>query len=300
MDYAIALPNVYQVLAGTDTSTGLIAAIVGVLESVGWTATGQPGQLLGISPQGYSVYVKIWDNSPNLGYPSISIQLSSTSTAAVGYEHYVAVGTGFPWQICAHPCGFALSRTDSVSDPHGTTVFVGIPRVPDKCGLAAAVPVYEIWFSFGDGGRNAFFSAGTPRTNLDIGTLFDFGWIQTGCINGVVYPFGGGANWSQPQIVRQSSEAADGAPQDSHPLWYNGADLFYPALVAWGDAPDAAVKIRGQVYNAYVRSGTIDRDILRTWDSMNWISFTDNYFWGTLWLMTSSGSVMGKVCNVAY
>ena len=296
IDYAIALPNVYQAQSGTDTPAGLIAAIVEVLESVGWTATGQAGQLLGVSPQGYTVYVKIWDDSTNLGYPSVSIQLSSTSSAAVGYEHYVAVGTGFPWQMCAHPCGFALSRMDLNANQHGTNVFAGIPRVPDKCGFG---PQREIWFSFGDGGRNAFFSTGTPRTNLDIGTLFDFGSNQTGCINGVVYPLGGGANWSQPQIVRQSSEAADGAPQDSHPLWYNGADLFYPSLIAWGDAPSAVdVKIRGQVYNACNRSGSVARDITRYWDSMGWISFTDNYFFGTLWLVTSVGAE--EICNVAY
>ena len=304
MDYALSLPNAYQLLTGTDTNAGLVSAIVAMLESVGWTATPISGgsKLLGASPQGYTVYVSVWDNGSN-----VKIQLSSCSSAAVGYEHYLSAGSGLTWQMLAHPCGFAISRTDTASNTVGTCVFAGIPRVATSCGLAAAQSISEVWFSFGDGINNAFNFAANPRVGLDVGDGSNLYGNQTGCINGEVYPLSPSAfaNWSEPQIVRQSSEASDAeGAYGSHPLWFDGTDLLYPALVAWGASPGAAVAVRGQVYNAAVRSSTSARDTLQSWDSMDWMSFTDSYYWGTLWLLVSNGGSTsagaGALCNVAF
>src|ERR1035438_5835564 len=183
MDYAIALPNTYQTLSGLTTRAGMVSAFVGVLQSVGWTATPISGgfRCLGASPQGYVVYADIWDNGGN-----VSIRLSSTTSAAVGYEHYISVGeAGLVWSMAAHPAGFAISRTDPGSDDQGSAVFAGIPRVPSGCGLAAANPITEIWFSFGDGIGSPFFACDSPRHSLDVGNLLVSG-NQTGCINGAL------------------------------------------------------------------------------------------------------------------
>lgn len=296
MDYAIALPNTYQTLTGLTTRAGMVAAFVAVLQSVGWTATPISGgyRCLGASPQGYVVYADIWDNGGN-----VSIRLSSTTSAAVGYEHYISVGGAWTWTIAAHPCGFAISRTDAGSDPIGSCVLAGIPRVPSGCGLAAANPITEIWFSFGDGTGSPSYAADCPRHSLDIGNELVTG-NQTGCINGTLWGGGDSGNhWSQPQIVRQSSAAGDTGSADSHPLWYDGTDFVYPALIAWGDDAGGPVKVRGQVYNAAVRSSSTARDVPKSWDTIDWMNYTDAYYWGSLWVMASNGGG-SEICNVAY
>jgi hypothetical protein len=335
VNYAIALPNAWRVFGGLGsvaalgrtscsgytqlgpqanqpavaaipvtfvaTRADLVNAFVGVLVEVGWTATAIAGgfRCLGVSPQGYSVYADIWDDGTRLTVQLVSFVYGSPTT---GYGHPLRFDASLMWRIVAHPAGFAISRPDTSGDVGGSCVLVGIPRVPDGCGLAAAQTIAEAWFSFGDGGWSPFFTQSGPRRNLDIGT--DAHGNQTGCVNGVIYPLAApgdfsGAGWSEPQIVRQSSADADnGGPgaTNSRPLWYDGTDLLYPALVAWGDAPEYPVKVRGQVYNAAVRSSSTARDALKSWDEIDWINYTDSYYWGALWLMLGAESLS----NVAY
>src|ERR1017187_1604007 len=301
MDYAMALPNTYAVLTGLTTPAGLVAALVAVLESVGWVATSISGgfRCLGASPQGYQVYADIWAFSG-----AVCVQLSSTAVVspAVGYQHFLNFAPGMTWQIAAHPAGFAISQPGVRLDPSGTYVFAGIPRVPDGCGLAAAQTVTEVWLSFGDAYGDPFFTMTGPRQNLDVGDGRGAG-NQTGCFNGEVYSLasrgdGFTVNWSEPQIIRQSSAAAD-TYSNSHPLWFDGTDLVYPAMIAWGAAADGALMIRGQIYNAVCRSSSAAMDATRTWSvpiegtslDMTWINYTDSYYWGSLWL--AMGSVPG-------
>jgi hypothetical protein len=295
MDYAIALPNVYQAISGVGTRAGLVAALVAALQSVGWTASAITGgsRMLGASPQGYRVYADIWDNGG-----SVSIQLRSAVSGAVGAEHRLGFSAAYSWNIAAHPAGFAISRPDTSWDPSGSAVLAGIPRLPDTCGLAAALTITEVWFSFGDWYGNPFAAQENPRANIDIGAGGNF-THASGCFNGALYPGGLISNWSQVQIVRQSSEAADNdSTHSSHPYWFDGTDLLYPAMAAWGDGADQPVKIRGQVYNAAVRSSPAVRDAASRWDDIDWVNYTDEYYWGSLWLMTSNGG--NAIANVAY
>ena len=305
----MALPNTYAVLTGLTTPAGLVAALVAVLESVGWVATSISGgfRCLGASPQGYQVYANIVAFDAGVG-----VQLSSAVSAAAGYGHYLSFSTGLTWQIAAHPAGFAISQPGVELDPGGTYVFAGIPRVPDGCGLAAAQTVTEVWFSFGDYYGDPFGTMTGPRQNLDVGGERAAG-NQTACFDGTLYAMAGAgdgftANWSEPQIIRQSSAAAD-TYSNSHPLWFDGTDLVYPAMIAWGAAADGALMIRGQIYNAVCRSSSAAMDATRTWSvpiegtslDVTWINYTDSYYWGSLWL--AMGSVPGGAewpTNVAY
>lgn len=295
--YAIAQPIVLVNIAEPLTRTALVNDLAAVLKSVGWTEVSITGgfRLLGVSPQGYSVYADIWDNGV-----SVSVQLVSTQSAAQGYEYHLEFpGTTYVWQIVAHPCGFAISRTDQDFTPGGTSVFAGIPQASQNCGIAAALPITEIWFSFGDYIASPFFTGTNPVTNLDIGDG-RFGGNQTACLNGTLYPFDP-ANWSEPQIIRQSSGApdSDSDQPDSHVQWYDGTDLLYPAFIAWGTGPDEPLMIQGEIYNAAVRSLPVPRYSERTWDELDWIAYTDEYFWGALWLVIDvpAASTLG---NVAY
>jgi hypothetical protein len=57
-------------------------------------------------------------------------------------------------------------------------------------------------------------------------------------------------------------------------------------MIAWGTGDDQPLRIEGQIYNAACRSLAAPRDQQRTWDKLNWISYTDQYYFGTLWLVT--------------
>lgn len=298
MNYALATPNVYQAISGASRAA-LVTAIINVLTSVHWVVTSAitgGSQLLGVSPQGLKVYCQVWDNGT-----SISLKLLSFFGTIVGHEHRLAFDPSFRWHIAAHPCGFAIGRTDKSSDPAGTAVMAGIPRIPDDCGLSSA-GIFEVWFSFGDWYGNVFAATGSPRTNLDIanGTPQN----QTGCFNGTLYPLTAtSADWSQPQILRRSSGDLDNvAGSSSHGTWFNGKDVLYSAMVGWGDLVGGSIVTRGQVYNAAVRSSPATRDMVDHWDTMDWVAYTDNYFWGTLWLLKSDAPSGGEgaVVNVAY
>lgn len=299
IQYAIAQPINYQIVSGVTSRANLVSRFAAILETVGWTFTSISGgfRLLGASPQGYTVYADIWDNGG-----SVSIQLVSTHSAAVGFEHRLEFLTTVAWGIICHPCGFAIWRTDIDADPGGTAVFAGIPQASQNCGISAALTITEIWFSFGDYRANPFSTATNPVLNLDIGDG-RFAGNQTACLNGTLFPLGDApADWSDPQIVRMSSGAPDSDPPqpDSHVAWYDGTDLLYPAFIAWGEGPTELLKIRGQIYNAAVRSLPVPKMVERTWDELNWLSYTDEYFWGTLWLVIDAPPVAPPIANIAY
>jgi len=60
--------------------------------------------------------------------------------------------------------------------------------------------------------------------------------------------------------------------------------VLYPAFVAWGDAYNSRLKIRGQIYDAYIKSQPDNIDLTDTQAGLPVINYTDNYYYGSLWL----------------
>jgi len=294
MTYALAPPCVYLRIPAAATKADLIAAFRDAFISVGWTSSSISGgyQLIGASPEGYTVRLKLTDGGGN----AVNFQLvSDVGTGSVGVTHSVTWNSAYTWQLQVHPCGWFLSRPNLASAPSGTACcggipFVGTPPRQDPISLT------EVYWSMGDYYGSPFFFGYNPRACLDIGA--GSGARTCGIWAGVVVT-GDRNKIGTPQILRYSSSAGDAGSYggDSSPLWFGGSDILYPAFIAWGDTIDDPIRIRGQVYNAAVRSSSNPMELKRQWDNIVWSNYTDEYFFGSLFLFGEPGL---KPTNVTY
>jgi hypothetical protein len=291
-------PYVYATFAG-DTPPGFVAGIKDQLVAAGWTATAVTGgwSFLGVSPQGLSVKVKIWD--PGGSDPIVNFQFSSAS--ATGIERRVLVGTGFEFQIVANPCQFFLSRPGLAGLPSGSVVCGGVPWVPESAcgGSTAAEAAEEAWWAMSDFYGSPFFPAHTLRTMLLHYTTFH--GMGEAVWNGVfaqsataLGSFGQGV----PEIVAITypGDIDGGSFNQYETRWYPDTALVYEPLIAWGDTLSAAPVVRGQLWDAVVLSKDYPMDSTYAaelagppYDARSWINFTDSYFWGSLWLIRGGG-----------
>lgn len=307
MNYALSTPNVLSLISGTTSPTDLASKLIAAFESVGWTLEASisgGATLQGVSPQGYLVWCDIVAVTG-----AITIQLhSAVGSGAAGFTYPLAWDASYSWQAIVHPCGFAICRPDDGgTDLHGSSVIGGIPFVATACGVSGALgTVTEIWFSFGDSRNDSVWYADSPRSSIDVGHKFSsYQGNQTGCINGVMGSMTGLIDvWDVPEILRFSSAATDSplASRNSHPLFFGEGFLTYPAFISWPTGTGGnPVKIRGQVYNACCRSGFTSAQQAATFDGLSWISFTNLYYWGALWLLSGSATPeTSQLANIAY
>lgn len=290
MNYAIVGPVVYRTFPAQTSASALVGLLKSALVAAGWTSSAISGgfKLSTASPQGFAVAVNITD----LGGPQVGVQMSGSVN---GFLHKIAwepdLNTIRPYgyQIVANPCNFFISRPGVASDPDGSAVSGGIPFVASNCGVGSGPT--EVWYSFGDSANSPFFANMNPRIAIDTGGLGGFLLgSQEGCFNGTLYTFN---DWSSPQILRYSSAQAGFGTT----LWADGTDLLYEPLVAWPLTDGGDVEIRGQVYNAAVRSSSTAMDTTNSWDGYNWMAYTNSYQDGTLWLLTGQSELL---VNYAY
>lgn len=315
-------PQVFRTFTPTsqaDMVERIVAALLDAYhpaaQPYGWTLDSsitRGHRLLLTSPQTFTAYLDVyWTPSPGLGRNPVNLKFSSaTGSGAVGFEQRLDFQEGCQYQIVANPAGYFISRPGIVYALAGSNCCGGIPFVDSGCGFGAD-QITEIWFSFADalnGLGDVSFHELSPRAALDIGgggTLGGlFGPGQQGNYNGTIVsglsPGIGGIG--TPQILRISSAGTD-VPSGSHALWYDGKPILYPAFVGWGDSSSSLLKIRGQIYDAMVRSKAYAMDATESWDTFDWINFTDQYYFGSLWLITGESAPAGgslPIVNVAY
>ncbi len=262
-------------------------------------------RLLLTSPQLIPAYLDVyWTPSPGLGRNPVNLRWnSSTGSGAVGFEQRLDFQDGREFQIVANPAGYFISRPGIVYDLAGSNCCGGIPWVDGGCGFGHDA-VSEIWFQFSDmlnGLGDVSFHWLTPRAGIDLGAASPLGGFrgdgQQGNYNGTITA--GSNDIGSPQILRLSSAAAGNS--SSHPVWYDGKPVLYPAHVAWGNSTSAGTRIRGQIYDAMLRSKPYDLDVTEDWDDRSWINFTADYYYGSLWLMTGDAADTSiPIVNVAY
>lgn len=280
-----------------------IAGIAAALASAGWTSAAISGgyTFTGSSPQGLSVGVSIWD-------PGTGSQVR-VKFGAAGVERRLKVATGYTYQIVCNPCQLFVSRPGVASDVNGSVVCGGVPRVASTMcsGSSVAESATETWWASGDYYGSPFFFAANPRLQLlqynDEGNhtsapggprMGEAMWNGNYCA-----PWSGGSSDGTPEIVTiTATEQIDlgGAPGgvNSPALWYGDDPLVYDPLICWGTSLTDAPMIRGQIWDAVIvsKSHAMDADqtaedalTVSPYDGRTWINFTDQYLWGSLWLM---------------
>jgi hypothetical protein len=304
VQYAITTPNVYTPIPAQPDAPTLLSAISTAMQKSGWLLVGTLPlgvRFLGESPQGYSVFLDLQTQSVPGHGQCVTWQLNSAvSTGAVGPLGASKFDVTYAYQLVAFPCGFFFSRPGEDTyavcggipySPYAAEI--GPPPAPPAlCNMGDAPPPSEIWWFFAElDGTGGSENVKHPRQTLDQ----DYGAttegpggapVSCGCQSGVVTL--GNNQLGDPQILRWSStwnERFSGlSPIDSQPIWYNGDDFLYPAFIAWGHADDEPITIRGQLYNAVCRSGEYAADLVHSWDSYIWMCYTDEYFFGSLWV----------------
>jgi len=319
INYAIAEPMDYAIFPPQSSLADLIASIVSELTANGWvfvttftavynTHTETGTRLLATSPQGYEVYLEVTTQTTGISsYPNaVGWQLKGVGTGSVSPLVYSQFDTlsSTQYQIVVCPCGWFFSRVGATAD----ATCGGIPYDPlanisgsgaagAACNLGYAVTT-ELWWIMGQSG-DAGPSTINPRSSLglNLGSTvpgFTFQSQNAGCRNGVVVTNG------LCQVTQLSAVWNEGTLGFiSQPIWYGGADLEYPAFIAWQDNPSGPLAIRGQIYNATCRTGQYVADLIKTWGGYQWVNYTSDYFFGSLWCATTPVS-SGGLNNYAF
>ncbi|MGC1648204.1 MAG: hypothetical protein WA741_20470 [Candidatus Sulfotelmatobacter sp.] len=311
-NYAIATPNVYTPIPAQATIGASLSAISTALQMGGWILTGTLSngyRFLGTSPQGYSVLLDLTYQTTGISSVPNTIQWqlhSAVLTGSAATPGWSLWDSSSVYQIVAFPCGWFFSRPGSNVDatcggipycPFGALVGVP-PSPPAECNQGSVIPS-ELYWSMAQKGAIGG-SVKDPRSSIDL----NYGGAATGpaglpstsgVMTGAVTTSGGGIG--DPQILRMSStnvESGVSTSDDGQPVWMSGADIAYPAFIAWGPTNSSRPTIRGQLYNAINRGGMYPADQTKTFDGYTWQAYTNAYFFGTLFALRGGAGGAGN------
>jgi hypothetical protein len=196
------------------------------------------------------------------------------------------------YQIHANKCQFFISRPQVEADIYGSVVCGGVPFLP---------PTYnteECWWSSGDWIGNPFAYGLTPRR-----ALLNKSFKYTGQVND--YPKGDGfyAGFysTTPTLIETLTSAGEidytTFTTLANATLLDSTEMHYPALAVWGIDNTLLSKVRGVLWDALVSSGPNVMDTIRvfnripgddeimTFNGSRWINFTNDYYFGSLWLL---------------
>ena len=86
----------------------------------------------------------------------------------------------------------------------------------------------------------------------------------------------------------------------SHVAYWDETPFNQDPLLAWGQSLTTAPRIRGEVWDATIKSLPAAMDLTLSFDGYDWINYTDNFFFGALYLITGAGVQGSQPSNYAY
>jgi len=263
---------------------GIFENVRDTLKAVGWeqVAGDEPYTWLkATSPQG--IWTKLRMRQVNLGYYGLNTEFTF-GNASQGATYYVRELTG-NFQIVANCCQFFMSTVGVEADLKGSTISGGIPFIPPS-----SLPYGECWWSTGDGILSPFYASSTFRQAL-LNKVFQAGTYLVGrdaFFNGV---YCGGYDTGSPRL--ETFVCAGGIDYTSFDQLANinyldDSPIYLPALISWGDTSVEQHKVRGLLWDAMVGTipAVLDSQIM--YDTQNWINFTHEYYYGSLYLLLPS------------
>lgn len=319
------------------TRADLVNGIQSALLATGWTldSTVTGGYVLkGTSPQSLWVKLKVWDNGAVQG-PALQASLQFSSTGGAGIERHLIAAAGYTYSVWSNSCSVFISRPGVRHDYYGSVVVGGVPYVftDDLPGVTEAW--YSFGDNYGtifvEGGtpRVRLLQFNNLTNNSVDSTMFagrynEAMWNGSYCQTSQAYGDATGNTnmWAGvPEILTlQEADDCERASYDDQTLLdkklvvlggipsilSNMAELYDP-LVAWGTTITTRAVIRGQVYDSIVTSRSIYGDMNESAEPVislpptatyHWRNFTDQYYWGALWLLEPMAQPIGS--NIAY
>lgn len=260
------------------------------------------------------------------GYTSsASFQFMSADESTKGGLHLVGCGPGATMRYIGSPGHFFMYRTNKVSDSIGSTICGGSYYTPYVLGD----PPIDAWYSMGDYFGSPFGYGRTPRTGLITGG----GTIPSPraceiCYDGKYSGFGTGQGVARIILrLEPDSPQEDPAANGMRIEKVNGDPFAWePFLVSGDDNSDAHAFIRGQMYDAMIVSkafptaytgaqlaetypwsngatrpdGLPKNRLAPDFDQCDWLNVTDEYRYGSLFLVSSLPAFMGGKVNYVY
>lgn len=338
MGVALTNSNPKRVIFNVNTRADLVNGIQAALLATGWTldSTVTGGYILkGTSPQSLWVKLKVWDDGlTSGGVQQASLQFSGAS--GTGLERRLAVASGYSYSVWSNCCSAFISRPGVRWDIRGSAVMGGVPYLfssdlgtvsevwysfADAYGTAAsygATPRIRL-LQFNDLTHNT----PDPGSYTDGGYYNEAQWDANYCQSyQAYYDSTGNHVWAGvPEILTlQESDDCERLGYDDQTLLdkklistgssieiISDAALVYDPLLAWGTTTATRAVIRGQVWDSIVTSHGryCDQDdsaepviTVGPGSTYHWRNFTDQYYWGALWLLEPTG--LSQAANVAF
>lgn len=268
------------------TFTGnLMANVVGFLEGCGWvkSISGNYTYLSCTSPQGITSKVRIWYDSSWQGN-FVKFTFGNTSQ---GYT-YIIASSEKTYQIIGNQCQFFLSVPGVSAHQMGTTVCGGVPYVPPANVLE------ECWWSTGDS-TNIY---GFPGDSFRFGLLTSsfksgsYSYSREAYYDGHLTQ-GSGVGGLRLETFTSASSIFYSA-QNAPSVYLNDTPIYIPSLLAWGSTLMGTPKVRGLIWDSLISTKSEVMDTIMIYDGNSWINFTDEFYFGGLYLLMPINATGGN------
>lgn len=264
------------------TFTGnLFNNTVSFLESCGWikTTSGIYTYLSCTSPQGFTSKVRLQNDSGWFGN-----YVKFTFGAVSQGNTYLVNSAEQTYQIIGNQCQFFLSRPGISTSSAGSVVCGGVPFVPPSTTPG------EYWWACGDSTNIYGFPGASFRYSL---LLNSFKGGSTSLYREAYsddkHCIGSGLGTLRLETFTGAGEI-EYQGNIANTIYFNDASIYIPAILAWGETVNSTPKIRGIIWDAMVGTAPATLDSIMTYNGSSWINFTDEYYYGSLYLLMPTPS----------
>lgn len=270
------------------------------LQSAGWVVVGAVTngyRLKGSSPEGLFVYLDVFWTT-GLG-DQLCAQFHSNDLSVAGFQHQATLRTDVfdgstngqrQFRVIANRCQYFLSTPGIHDDGFGSSMCGGIPYVRGVLSESAASQVFEAWWSSGDY-ISSFFARPCPRTSLGrLSTSTDAYW-RSATVPVGSYQDNRGNNgigevalffWAASSNLQVGGQVGS---NNSQILWFDGTPLAFTPTIGWGNDNTSTTRLRGLLYDSLILSAQKPMDDLVTLEASAFINYTDQYRYGSLYLL---------------
>lgn len=239
-----------------------------------------------------------------------SLKMSSADESLSSAEKLLNVQASRRYKVVANRCQFFCYVAGTAADQNGSVICGGVPWIAPTTVCSGEPPQPATNLAFWVSTDQGLGSANTtPRTATVMQTHFT---EDSDGNTSVIYD---SAGWAVSDAAYNSSLLLGGNPLGEFRMlamtpaanislgssslvdntrWFGNGDVGIPLLleplVAWADplTPGQPL-IRGQVWDAWIRTDQVAMDTVQTWDdSRIYVALTNQSKFGTLWLYVPS------------
>lgn len=261
-----------------------------LLPAIGWVATLVSGgiKFRATSPQGFQIDLFVLDLGHSLGPsfgPTVTLYFQTTDTTITGFQHEL-VADGRARNLIVGPSQIFDAILGVATENQGGTFCGGIPFFPNPLVCHREIPARATTRGFW--AMSDFNLGVTCRTSLILGTNFSAPdsrkncealWNSNYCAP--ANPFGS----LRIPTLTPGPQIFQGFNVNSPTLWYNNDFLRIEPLLVWGLNNASLPEIQAEIYDAVIFSKQMAMDVTTHVDGYDWLSFTDNYLYGSLNLL---------------